>query len=117
MFQRQIEDYLKEDKEADNQKYITGNATYSIVKTKKTSAKKNLYIFEGFYDLLSFICYFKGNIDSLILISLNGTGNVNKLISDLENDREEFNGVKFIKSYCDNDDTGKETSEEIKKCY
>lgn len=110
-FQRQIEDYLQGNEKAANKKYIAGNTTYTYIKNENAD---KLAVFEGLYDLLSFL----SNIEDYReydYISLNSTSNLKKLLYDDENSKEGiFLNYKNVLIAFDSDNEGKEKTELLK---
>lgn len=107
IIQRQIEDYLKDDENAPHRKYVVGHNTYTYL----NNHNKELMIFEGFYDFLSYLTIMEvedfSKTDFIILNSVNNVGNV------FEN--ENLEGYETVGIFTDNDKSGRDAAEEIKE--
>ena len=111
ILQRQIEDFLKEDENAAHSKFNAGKANYCFFKTAENN--KDLLIFEGIYDMLSFMSYNleKEDIFKTDFICLNSVNNLNLLVSE---NPKIFTNYENIGIFTDNDEPGIQCSEKIK---
>lgn len=102
--ERSMDDYLKGDKE----RIIENRGSVKVFNTKEV--KGDLYIFEGFFDMISFI----SNMDiedqkNNSFMCLNSCSNYNKI--DFEYIKKFDNVIDVI----DDDETGRKTSKEIQE--
>lgn len=107
MLQRQIEDYLQDNEKAPHDKYVKGHNTYTYLNNNN----KDLMIFEGFYDFLSYLSIMEvDDYDKNDFVILNSVKNVSRLLK--EQDLEKY---KMVGVFTDNDPAGIEAAEEIKE--
>lgn len=111
ILQRQIEDYLQQTNNAAHGKFNAGKANYCYFKTAENN--KDLLIFEGIYDMLSFMSYNMEKEDILRTdyICLNSVNNLSLLTKE---QTKIFNNYDNIGIFTDNDDAGVSCSEKIK---
>ena len=111
ILQRQIEDYLQEKEDAAHSKFNAGKSTYCYFKTGNNN--KDLLIFEGIYDMLSFMSYNleKEDIFKTDFICLNSVNNLSLLTKEKT---KLFNNYENIGIFTDNDDAGIQCSDKIK---
>lgn len=115
ILQRQIEDYLKDDKNADNKKFNIGKTDISIIKGDIQA--KNLIIFEGIYDLLSFMSNCNSDPRNYTYVCLNSVNNTKKLFDYIENNLEEFEFIEKVLILTDDDEPGRQCNKKIKEYF
>lgn len=103
---RQIEDYLQGNENKPHQKYNIGRSTFNYF----DNGKKQLLVFEGFYDMLSFISNLnKEDIFLYNYLCLNSVNNVNKFINyDYENNI--LGNLEYVVLMLDSDIKGQKAS-------
>lgn len=105
IIQRQIEDYLQDNPEKPHGKFVKGHNSYTYLNNNN----KELMIFEGFYDFLSYLSIMEvSDFSKTDFVVLNSVRNVNKLLT--ENDLEKYEVVGI---FTDNDNAGRKAAEEI----
>lgn len=112
IFQRQMEDYLRGKEGAPNEKYITGSTTFTYLKNNDNV--KVLMIFEGFYDMLSYISYGLNikDVSQIDYISLNSVNNIERNAEELQEIMKKYD---LVLTLCDNDPAGAQANKDLKK--
>lgn len=107
LLQRQIEDYLKDDKKEAHGKFNKGHSTYYYI----NNGNKELMIFEGIYDFLSYLSIMENNdYKKTDFIILNSCNNSNKLLDKEMNNLKKYD---IIGLFLDNDEMGRKTTEKL----
>lgn len=87
-------------------KYFKGATSPKYYTTIKGAENNHLNIFEGVYDFLSALTFFKTNKTKNSTIILNSTANMNKILTELDK-------YETVFLFLDNDKNGNETAKKI----